>query len=113
VRVTDPAAVENSRRRWPQLDDAATAEEAADRADAVLVLTEGLRDRDLDPVAFGPVVAQKRVLDGRNRLDREAWGPPGGPARRPNRRIEAGWAHLNRKVAADVRGSPRGGRLPA
>ena len=31
VRVTDPAAVENSRRLWPQLDYAATAEEAAER----------------------------------------------------------------------------------
>src|SRR3712207_1222503 len=40
VRVTDPAAVENSRRLWPQLDYAATPEEAAERADAVLVLTE-------------------------------------------------------------------------
>jgi UDPglucose 6-dehydrogenase len=70
--VTDPAVVENSRRLWPQLDYAATAGEAVDRADAVLVLTEGQRYRDLDPVAFGPVVAHKRVLDGRNRLDREA-----------------------------------------
>src|SRR4051812_49791575 len=36
VRVTDPAAIDNSRRLWPQLDYADTAEEAAERADAVL-----------------------------------------------------------------------------
>ncbi|WP_409331712.1 UDP-glucose dehydrogenase family protein [Trujillonella humicola] len=80
VRVTDPAAVENSRRLWPQLDYADTAEEAAERADAVLVLTEWKQYRELDPVAFGEIVAQKRVLDGRNALSRTAW-------------TEAGWTY--------------------
>ncbi|MCU1530662.1 MAG: rkpK, partial [Arthrobacter sp.] len=61
VRVTDPAAVENSRRLWPQLDYADTAEEAAERADAVLVLTEWKQYRELDPVVFGRIVKQKRV----------------------------------------------------
>ncbi len=80
VRVTDPAALQNSRRQWPQLDYAETAEEAAERADAVLVLTEWKQYRELDPVAFGGVVAQKRVLDGRNALSRTAW-------------TEAGWTY--------------------
>ncbi len=80
VRVTDPAAIENSRRQWPQLDYADTAEEAADRADVVLVLTEWKQYLDLDPRAFGEVVAQKRVLDGRNALSRTAW-------------TEAGWTY--------------------
>ncbi|RBY87401.1 UDP-glucose/GDP-mannose dehydrogenase family protein [Blastococcus sp. TF02A-26] len=80
VRVTDPAAIANSRRQWPQLDYADTAEEAAERADAVLVLTEWKQYRELDPVAFGRVVAQKRVLDGRNALSRTAW-------------TEAGWTY--------------------
>jgi UDPglucose 6-dehydrogenase len=86
VRVTDPAAVDNSRRQWPQLDYAATAEEAADRADAVLVLTEWQQYRELDPVEFGKVVAQKRVLDGRNALDREAWEAAGWTYRALGRR---------------------------
>jgi UDPglucose 6-dehydrogenase len=77
VRVTDPAAVENARRLWPQLDYAATPEEAAENADAVLVLTEWQQYRDLDPVRFGKIVKQKRVLDGRNALDREAWSAAG------------------------------------
>ncbi|MGY1688904.1 UDP-glucose dehydrogenase family protein [Geodermatophilus sp. SYSU D01105] len=86
VRVTDPAAVENARRLWPQLDYADTPEEAAERADAVLVLTEWREYRELDPVAFGKVVAQKRVLDGRNALDREAWTAAGWTYRALGRR---------------------------
>ena len=86
VRVTDPAAVENSRRLWPQLDYADSAEEAAERADAVLVLTEWSEYRQLDPVAFGTVVRQKRVLDGRNALDREAWTAAGWSYRALGRR---------------------------
>ena len=86
VRVTDPAAVENSRRLWPQLDYTATAEEAAERADAVLVLTEWRQYRQLDPVAFGRIVAQKRVLDGRNALDRDAWTAAGWSYRALGRR---------------------------
>jgi UDPglucose 6-dehydrogenase len=86
VRVTDPAAIENSQKLWPQLDYAATAEEAAERADAVLVLTEWKQYRELDPVAFGRVVKQKRVLDGRNALDREAWTAAGWHYRALGRR---------------------------
>jgi UDPglucose 6-dehydrogenase len=86
VRVTDPAAVENSRRLWPQLDYADTPEEAATGADAVLVLTEWRQYRELDPVAFGRVVRQRRVLDGRNALDREAWTAAGWTYRALGRR---------------------------
>jgi UDPglucose 6-dehydrogenase len=80
VCVTDPAAVPNARREWPQLDYADTPEDAAAGADAVLVLTEWRQYRDLDPVDFGQVVARKRVLDGRNALDRATW-------------TAAGWTH--------------------
>ncbi|SCX40004.1 UDPglucose 6-dehydrogenase [Klenkia marina] len=80
VRVTDPAANENIRRSWPQLEVVETAEEAAHRADAVLVLTEWKQFRELDPVAFGQVVARKAVLDGRQALDRDTW-------------VAAGWSY--------------------
>src|SRR5829696_7079442 len=86
VRVTDPAAGDNIRRSWPQLDVVATPEEAAQRADAVLLLTEWKQYRELDPVSFGRVVAQKRVLDGRNALDREAWTAAGWTYRALGRR---------------------------
>ncbi|MGY1840837.1 MULTISPECIES: UDP-glucose dehydrogenase family protein [unclassified Modestobacter] len=86
VQVTDPAAGENIRRSWPQLDVVDTAEEAADRADAVLLLTEWQQYRDLDPTAFGKVVRQKRVLDGRNALDRDSWVAAGWTYRALGRR---------------------------
>jgi UDPglucose 6-dehydrogenase len=57
--VTDPAAIENSRTVCPELAYAATAEEAAEGAEAVLLLTEWRNYRELDPVAFGRVVAEK------------------------------------------------------
>jgi UDPglucose 6-dehydrogenase len=77
VLVTDPAAIDNSRTVCPELGYAATPEEAAEDADAVLVLTEWRQYRELDPVAFGRIVANKRVLDGRNALDGEAWAAAG------------------------------------
>jgi UDPglucose 6-dehydrogenase len=86
VRVTDPAAVENSAREWPHLDFAATPEEAAERADAVLLLTEWRQYRELDPVAFGRIVNRRSVLDGRNALDREAWTAAGWTYRALGRR---------------------------
>lgn len=86
VRVTDPRAVENCQRTWPQLDYADSPEEAADRADAVLLLTEWKQYRELDPAAFGEVVRQKRILDGRNALDRASWEAAGWSYRALGRR---------------------------
>jgi len=77
VVVTDPEAVDNAQRKWPDLRYAATAEEAATGADLVLLLTEWDQYRTLDPVAFGAVVAQRRMLDGRNALDPAAWRAAG------------------------------------
>jgi len=86
VQVTDPAAGDNIRRSWPQLMVTDTAEEAADRADAVLVLTEWRQYRELDPETFGRVVARKRVLDGRNALDMDRWVGAGWTYRALGRR---------------------------
>ncbi|MCZ2829850.1 UDP-glucose/GDP-mannose dehydrogenase family protein [Modestobacter sp. VKM Ac-2986] len=80
VRVTDPAAGDNIRRSWPQLDVVDSPEEAAERADAVLLLTEWVQYRELDPVPFGEIVARRRVLDGRNALDMDRW-------------VAAGWSY--------------------
>jgi UDPglucose 6-dehydrogenase len=77
VVVTDPEAVENARRKWPDLAYAGSAEEAAKEADLVLLLTEWDEYKQLDPIAFGSVVAQKRMLDGRNALDPAAWRAAG------------------------------------
>ncbi len=77
VTVTDPQALDNARRSWPDLRYAATAEEAAEGADVVLLLTEWPEYRELDPVAFGAVVRHRRILDGRNVLDPDAWRAAG------------------------------------
>jgi len=42
--------------------------------------------RELDPVAFGEVVRQKRVLDGRNALSRTTWEAAGWSYRALGRR---------------------------
>ena len=49
VVVTDPAAVPNARRKWPDLVFADTAEEALEGAELVLVLTEWPEFVGLDP----------------------------------------------------------------
>ena len=77
VVVTDPAAVENARRIWPELQFAATAQEACERADAVLLLTEWREYRELDPAALGTVVRGRHMLDGRNALDADRWRTAG------------------------------------
>ena len=77
VVVTDPQAVENAMRKWPDLRYAPTAEEAATGADLVLLLTEWDQYRSLDPASFGAVVAHRRMLDGRNALDPAAWRAAG------------------------------------
>lgn len=86
VILTDPAAIENCKRHWPQISYADTPEEAAAGADAVLLLTEWKQFRELDPVAFGTVVKQKRVLDGRNAVDRDKWEAAGWSYRALGRR---------------------------
>jgi len=73
VVVTDPKAVENAQRRWPDLCYVATAEDAAAGADLVLLLTEWDQYLSLDPEKFGSIVAARRILDGRNALDPFAW----------------------------------------
>ncbi|CAA9274991.1 MAG: UDP-glucose 6-dehydrogenase, partial [uncultured Blastococcus sp.] len=50
--------------------------------------TEWKQYRELDPVAFGKVVAQKRVLDGRNALSRTAWTAAGWTYRALGRRTD-------------------------
>ncbi|MEP6477946.1 MAG: UDP-glucose/GDP-mannose dehydrogenase family protein [Rhodoglobus sp.] len=77
VVATDPQAIETSRRIRPELTYVATPEEAAAGADAVLVLTEWKRFRELDPVSFGSLVAERAVLDGRNCLDPAQWRAAG------------------------------------
>lgn len=77
VSATDPQAIETARRRYPDVHYVSTVDDAVDRADAVVVLTEWRAYRDLDPVALATRVAVPAVVDGRNCLDPERWRAAG------------------------------------
>jgi UDPglucose 6-dehydrogenase len=77
VIVTDPAALENARRVWPELHYATTVEETCANADVVLLLTEWKEYRAIDPTTLNDLVRAKRVLDGRNALDPARWRAAG------------------------------------
>jgi UDPglucose 6-dehydrogenase len=73
VRVYDPQAMHNARRDFPTLAYAASAQDAAADADVVLHLTEWAEFRQMHPSVLSAVVRERRIVDGRNALDRELW----------------------------------------
>jgi UDPglucose 6-dehydrogenase len=77
VVVTDPQAIDNARKKWPELTYASTALEAAAGADLVMVLTEWPEYVALDPDDLAAVVRGRRILDGRNCLEPAAWRSAG------------------------------------
>lgn len=77
VVATDPQAVETARLRFPELSYVSTAEQAAEGADAVLLLTEWKEFRALDPVVLGSIVGTRAIVDGRNCLDPVQWRQAG------------------------------------
>jgi UDPglucose 6-dehydrogenase len=77
VTVTDPKALENAARRFPDLQYVEDTEEAVANADVLLLLTEWQEYRDLDPHMLKDSVSRPRVLDGRNVLDPAKWRAAG------------------------------------
>lgn len=77
VTVTDPKALSNAARRFPELHYESDTEEAIRKADALLLLTEWQQYRELDPYDLGKLVASPRILDGRNVLDSAKWRAAG------------------------------------
>ena len=77
VNVYDPKALENARRQFPTLNYAVSVEEACDRADAVLVLTEWREFVDLDPNDLADRVRARVIVDGRGCLDVARWQQAG------------------------------------
>ncbi|WP_377271041.1 UDP-glucose dehydrogenase family protein [Peterkaempfera sp. SMS 1(5)a] len=77
VTVYDPKAMDNARKLFPALTYADSAVDAAHGAHVVLHLTEWQEFRQMDPQALGSVVAERRILDGRNVLDPVAWRAAG------------------------------------
>ncbi len=77
VTVTDPKALANAEKRFPELHYEENLQDAIAKADALLLLTEWQEYRNLDPYELADSVAHPRVLDGRNVLDASKWRAAG------------------------------------
>lgn len=77
VTVTDPQAIGNASKTFPELGYVAETSEALSGADAVLLLTEWREYRDLDPARTAELVSGKVLVDGRNVLDPIVWRSAG------------------------------------
>ncbi len=75
VTLTDPQAIETSKRLMPSLDYRDDMARAIADAEVLLVLTEWSEYRDLDPASL--VTAGRTVIDARNCLDVERWQAAG------------------------------------
>jgi UDPglucose 6-dehydrogenase len=77
VRVYDPQAMDNARVAYPTLAYAPSAVDAARDAEVVLHLTEWAEFREMAPSVLSEVVHERRIVDGRNALDRALWRADG------------------------------------
>lgn len=77
VTVTDPRALANAARRFPELQYEPVLEDAVTDAHALLLLTEWDIYRSLDPYEIATCVRSQRILDGRNVLDAAKWRAAG------------------------------------
>jgi UDPglucose 6-dehydrogenase len=86
VSVYDPRANDTARATFPTLDYAESALAAAHDADLLLHLTEWPEFREVSLDELGETVRRKQVIDGRNRLDIDAWRAAGWTVRGLGRR---------------------------
>ena len=77
VRLYDPKAMHNARRREPDLVYADSLTEVVRGADLVMLLTEWQEFRDMDPGRIAALVAQPRIVDGRTVLNPAQWRAAG------------------------------------
>lgn len=77
VTVTDPKALVNAAKRFPELHYDPDMDSAVEKSDALLLLTEWQQYRTLDPHALVESVSTPRILDGRNVLDPAKWRAAG------------------------------------
>jgi UDPglucose 6-dehydrogenase len=81
VTIHDPRAGDTAKAAYPTMGYAADPIAAAAGADLVMHMTEWPEFREVDVDAVSAVVAHRRLLDGRNVLDRPAWRAAGWTAR--------------------------------
>ncbi|MDQ1597872.1 MAG: UDPglucose 6-dehydrogenase [Microbacteriaceae bacterium] len=77
VTVYDPQAGENARRAYGGLNYADSLADVARNADIVALLTEWQEFRDADPEYLGGLVAQRKIVDGRQALDADDYRAKG------------------------------------
>ncbi len=77
VTIYDPRGNDNAKALFPTLSFAPSAVEACRDADLVLHLTEWQEFREMDPEVLSAVVADRKIIDARNALDRERWRAAG------------------------------------
>lgn len=77
VTVTDPKALSNAAKRFPELQYERNPEIAVKNADALLLLTEWQQYLEFDPYLLARAVTSPRILDGRNVLDAGKWRAAG------------------------------------
>ncbi|MFF2296838.1 UDP-glucose dehydrogenase family protein [Arthrobacter sp. NPDC058127] len=77
VTVTDPKALQNAAKRFPELQYEPHLDKAIAGADTLLLLTEWQQYKELDPFEVSNGVAGLRILDGRNVLDSAKWRAAG------------------------------------
>jgi UDPglucose 6-dehydrogenase len=88
VTVYDPKANDNAAKMFPTLAYADSALESVVGAHVVLHLTEWPEFREIDPETVGAQVSVRRVVDGRNALDIDAWHRAGWTYRALGRPID-------------------------
>ena len=76
IRAFDPTA-KSAYRNHPWIEVVGTASDATQGADVLAVLTEWPEFANVDPTEIALGIGSRRVVDGRNVLDREAWKAAG------------------------------------
>ena len=71
IRAYDPEAIEKARAVLPEVTYCADAYEAAEGADAVVLLTEWEEFRKIDWSRLATLVERPLIIDGRNALNRQ------------------------------------------
>jgi UDPglucose 6-dehydrogenase len=69
IRAYDPKGMEEARREMPALTYCSSALEAAEGADALLVLTEWPEFKAVDLAALRSKMTRPLIIDGRNLFD--------------------------------------------
>lgn len=77
VRIYDPQAMENAKKVFPTLDYASSLDDALRGAELVILATEWAEFKELDPTHAADLVAEQRIIDGRNVLPVDAWQAAG------------------------------------